>query len=221
MEIAADDAGWVRVQRLEIAWRAIEVAGILGRATEMADLVVQRFIDPEPPPLDGASLSVPMRIPAICARASDPVARRCFSRFRAFQARLSGGILPATNAFVDGAERYRQGDWQGAAKAWRPLLRQPGMFTSVLSEEMAITFQHTGDLELVERLDSTALSSDAGEFNGASLAHVRAARRAAAGKDRERARARALARRVIEAWSVADETVPAVDEMRKLLARLL
>jgi eukaryotic-like serine/threonine-protein kinase len=82
---------------------------------------------------------------------------------------------------------------------------------------MATTFERTGDLELVERLEAAALAGP-GEFNGANPAHVRAARRAAKRGDDERARA--LARQVIEAWGVADETVPAVAEMRRLLAAL-
>jgi eukaryotic-like serine/threonine-protein kinase len=215
MEIAPADAGWVRVQRLEVAWRAIEIGAILGRAAAIADLVVQRFIDPEPPPLEGAYVSVSMRIPAICARASEAVSRRCFDRFKALRARLSGGVVAEADGFADGAERWARGDLPGAARAWRPLLRQPGLFAQLLPDAMATTFERTGDLELVERLEAAALAGP-GEFNGAGPAHVRAARRAA--KRGDEGRAKALARQVIEAWGVADETVPAVAEMRRLLA---
>jgi hypothetical protein len=82
---------------------------------------------------------------------------------------------------------------------------------------MEATFERTGDVELVNRLESAALAGR-GEFNGASPADVRATRRAAKRGDKQRARA--LAEKVIEAWSVADETVPAVEEMRRLLAGL-
>ena len=217
MEIDPAASGWVQVLRFEVAWRAVELGVILGRAASVADLVVARFLDPEPTPLDGGYLSVPMRIPAVCARASAPVARRCFSRFRALRGRLSGGILPETDAFALGAERYAEGDLQGAAKAWRPLLRQPAMFASLLPDAMASTFERTGDVELVERLEAAA-SAGAGGFNGATPATAQAARSAARRGDKDRARA--LAKVVIEAWSVADETVPMVGEMRSLLAGL-
>jgi serine/threonine protein kinase len=217
MDIGPGDVGWVRVQRLEIAWHAVELANVVGRAAEVADRAVERFLDPEPPPLDGANITVPMRIPAICARASLPVARRCFARFRALRERLSGGIIPETGAFTDGAERYVLGDFEGAARAWRPLLRNPGMFAALLPDLMEATFERTRETELVARLEAAA-PENAGELNGATPAMARAARRAAARGDR--ARARALATRVIEAWSVADETVPAVEQMRRLLAEM-
>jgi hypothetical protein len=47
---------------------------------------------------------------------------------------------------------------------------------------------------------------------------VRAAKRAA--KRGDRARAKELAQKVVDAWSVADEIVPAVEEMKALLAKL-
>ncbi|APR86550.1 Putative serine/threonine-protein kinase pknH [Minicystis rosea] len=217
MAITPEDVGWVRVQRLEIAWRAVEIAHVLGHAAEVADFAVERFLDPDPPPLDGANITGPMRIPAICARASAPVARRCFARFRSLRERLAGGIIPETAAFAEGAERWVLGDFPGAARAFRPLLRNPGMFAALLPDVMEATFERTGETELVERLEAAALEGGA-ELHGASPAMARAARRAAAKGERERARS--LAKKVIDAWSVADETVPAVEEMRRLLAEL-
>ncbi|WP_437986915.1 protein kinase domain-containing protein [Sorangium sp. So ce117] len=214
MVVSADDAGWQRVQRFEIAWRALQIALVLGRAQELADLVVERFLDPEPPPLDGAHLDVPLRLPAVCAHASPAVSRRCFTRFRELRQRLSYSALPDADAFTDGAERYAKGDFAGAARAFRPLLRTPGPFVEVLAEPMVETFEQVGASELVARLEA-AMADRSGELNGASLSLVRAARRAA--KRGESDRARALANRVLEAWSVADETVPAVAEARMLV----
>ncbi|WP_437595725.1 protein kinase [Sorangium sp. So ce590] len=214
MVVAADDAGWLRVQRLEIAWRALQIALVLGRAQEIADLLVERFLDPEPPPLDGAYLDVPLRLPAICAHASPAVSRRCFTRFRELRQRLSYSALPDADAFTEGAERYAKRDFAGAARAFRPLLRTPGPFVEVLAEPMVETFERTGESELVARLEA-ALADRSSELNGASLAVVRAARRAA--RRGEGDRARELAQQVLDAWSVADETVPAVAEMRRLV----
>ncbi|WP_437900392.1 protein kinase domain-containing protein [Sorangium sp. So ce124] len=211
---SAEDAGWVRVQRLEIAWRALEIGLILGRAGEVADRAVERFLDPEPTPLDGAHhIDVPLRIAALCAHATAAASRRCFARLRALRPRLSGGILPGTDAFIDGAERVARADHAGAARAWRPLLRDPGPFAAVMADAMAAVFERAGEMELVERLEK-AVPAGERHLGGASLATVRAARRAARrGKVDE---ARALARQVIEAWAIADEPVPALDDMRRL-----
>jgi serine/threonine protein kinase len=217
LEISSNDAGWVRALRFDVAWRALELAEILGREKEFADLLVERFLDPEPSLLDGSILSVPQRVPAICAIASAPVSVRCFQRFQSLRGRLSGGITEDTDNLVRGAERYARGDLEGAAKAWRPLLRGPGTLASELPAAMVKSFEHTHDIDLAERVDEAA-KLRAREFNGATLGHVRMARRAFARGDREKAAT--LAREVVEAWSVADETVPSVNEMRLLLSRL-
>ncbi|HTN89055.1 MAG TPA: hypothetical protein VL242_35500, partial [Sorangium sp.] len=211
---AAEDAGWVRVQRLEIAWRALELGLILGRAGEVADLAVERLLDPEPPPLAGAHhIDVPLRVAAICARATPAASRRCFARLRALRPRLSGGILPGTDAFTDGAERHARADHAGAARAWRPLLRDPGPFAAVMADGMTAVFERTGEAELAERLEQAATAGES-HLGGASLATVRAARRAA--RRGAVGEARALARQVIDAWAIADAPVPALDEMRRL-----
>ncbi|WP_437656925.1 protein kinase domain-containing protein [Sorangium sp. So ce1182] len=210
---AAEDAGWVRVQRLEIAWRALELGLILGRAGEVADLAVERLLDPEPPPLAGAHhIDVPLRVAAICARATPAASRRCFARLRALRPQLSG-VLPGTDAFTDGAERHARADHAGAARAWRPLLRDPGPFAAVMADGMAAVFERTGEAELAERLEQAAAGGES-HLGGASLATVRAARRAARRGAVDEARA--LARQVLDAWAIADEPVPVLDEMRRL-----
>lgn len=211
-----EDAGWVRVQRLEIAWRALQIALLLGRQQEIADLAAKSLIDPEPSLLDGASVDVSLRILAICARTSKVVARRCFERFAVLRERLSLGALPETVPFERGAERYSAGDLPGAAAAWRSLVRDPGPYASVLGDAMIAAFEHTGARELVERLEAAVPDASDG-LNGASLGTVRAARRAAKRGDRKKAAE--LAERVVRAWSLADETVPVVTEMRTLIGR--
>jgi hypothetical protein len=214
---SSKDAGWVLAQRFEVAWRAFELADLLGRAGELADVLYARFLEPEPPLLDGSIPAVSQRVSAICALASAPVSARCFERFQALRGRLSGGITPDTDSLLRGAERWARRDLAGAAKAWRPLLGGPGALASVLPGAMAEAFERAGDVELAERVDAAEMLR-AGEFNGATLGHVRAARRALARRDR--GKARALAEKVIAAWSVSDEEVPAVAEMRRLLAGL-
>jgi hypothetical protein len=96
-------------------------------------------------------------------------------------------------------------------------MREPGLLASMLPDAMADAFEREGDTELVERIEELARSR-AREFNGATLLDVRAARRAAVRGEKDKARK--LAQKVIDAWSVADERVPAVKEMQKLLGSL-
>ena len=76
--------------------------------------------------------------------------------------------------------------------------------------------ERSGDEDNAARIDARYLHD--GAFNGAEPAHVREALRAE--KRGDVATARAMAKKVIDAWSVADMDVPAVAEMRKLVARL-
>jgi hypothetical protein len=214
-EISSGDEGWVRAQRFEIAWRALELGVLLGRSREVADELVKRFLDPEPSPLDSHFASVPMRIPAICALASAPAP--CFKRFRSLQQQIPGALTQDTEAFLIGAERYVKRDFAGAAKVWRPLLGGRMVLASTLPGAMVEVFEGTDAADLAEQVDQE-VEKRAGELHGATLAHVRAAHRAYARKDREAARK--LAEQVITAWSLADEPPPALAEMRQLLTRL-
>lgn len=208
------DVGWVRTQRFEVGWRALELARILGRTHEVADQLVTQFIDAEPPVLDGAAFLVPRRIPAICAAASDDVRSRCFGRVKALRRRLSGGITPETDELLHGAELYAAGKLDEAATAWRPLLRGSDVLGATMPDAMVEVFDHSGDAVLVRRIDEAEMAR-ANEFNGATLAHVRASRRALDAGDT--ARARVLARQVVDAWSVADDDVPVLRKLREAL----
>jgi hypothetical protein len=208
------DTGWILAQRFEAAWHAFELAALLGRDDEVADLLVKRFLDPDRVPLDGNVASVPMRMIAICARAS--ASTRCLERFRSLR-RQFPAMTPETNDFLTGAERYVKRDYSGAARAWRPLLGGRMVLASTLPGAMVDALDRTDATELAEQVDQEVMKR-AGEFNGATLGHARAARRAFARGDRERARR--LAEPVIKAWSLADDEPPALAAMRRLLTKL-
>jgi eukaryotic-like serine/threonine-protein kinase len=223
LALAPDDAGWVRSVRFEAGWRALVVAGVLGHAAELADHLVQRFVDPEPTALDRA-LSAPERLAAVCALASPAVSARCFTRLRALRGRLSEWRAPA-DELLRGAECYARHDFAGAAAAWRPRLSPTAapdpmsygvVVTLLVPDALVDAFDRAGDHATATRIDDY-LMMGADTLGGATLAHVRAARRAVQRGDR--ATARRLAQQVIDAWSNADETVPAVAEMRAVLAR--
>jgi hypothetical protein len=155
-----------------------------------------------------------MQVIAICARAS--ASTRCFERFRSLRSRFPT-IAQETDYFLTGAERYVRKDFLGAAKAWKPLLGGRMVQALALPDALVDAFERTGATDLAERVDQEVMKR-AGEFNGATLGHVRAARRALARGDRERARQ--LAKQVIEAWSLADDEPPELAEMRRLDAQL-
>jgi hypothetical protein len=111
---------------------------------------------------------------------------------------------------LTGAERYIAGDDAAAAQAWRPLVMRRSPF--VPSE----VFDRTDAHDLAQRLDEFRARRDT--LAGANFAHVRLARRAHESGDR--AKAREMAELVIRSWSGADVPVPAVNEMRALLAEL-
>jgi hypothetical protein len=126
-------------------------------------------------------------------------------------------MTQGTDDFLSGAERYARRDYAGAAAAWRPLLRGSSVLASVLPDAMAEVFERTDAVDLAEQVDLT-LMKQADELNGATLAHVRAARRAL--RRGRQGEARELAEKVIRAWGVSREPVPSVAEMRRLVERL-
>jgi len=220
--LAPDDAPWVRGARFEAGWRALAVAGVLGHARELADTMVERFVDPEPTALD-RGMRDPDRLVAVCALASPAVAARCFPRLRALRGQLSTWLPPADER-MRGAERYAAHDFAGAAAAWRPRHSDAAAdpmgdatLAVVLGPAALVeAFDRAGDPASAAAIDDVIMT-DAPALGGATLGHVRAAHRAWQRGDR--ATARTLAQHVIDAWTRADETVPAVTEMRALLAQ--
>jgi hypothetical protein len=209
------DSGWLRTQRFETGWYALELAILLGRGREVADELVEQFFDPVPFLLDGAEASVPKHFIAICARASASTSARCFESFRRLR-RQFPGLTKEMDDFLMGAERFVKQDFAGAAKAWRPLLGGPMVLPLALPDEMAEVFDHVGAVELAEQVDQEVMKR-AGELNGATLGHARAALRAAGRGDR--GEARRLAGQVLAAWSRADGELPVLGKMRQLVAQ--
>ncbi len=211
-------AGYANELRWELGARALSVARILGRDRETSDAFLRPTIDADPLPFDPTDAFTPPRLAALCAVASKDLAMRCFARLGALvRTGAFSNLTEGGRAIIDGAEAYARGDMAAAARIFRPLVRHQGAQVSLVADLMADTFARQGDDTLVEVVDAPALAAVA-KGQGASLASVRAARRAAKAGDRDKAREHA--ERVIRAWSVADVDVPAVAEMRALLAKL-
>jgi hypothetical protein len=197
-----------------LTYKTILLAAVLDRRTALADLLIQRFVDVEPTKLTPFG-HTPMIALWACAHASPAPSRRCIRRVRELVGRsYFTGLVRGFGEALHGAERFARGDRAGAAEAWRPILKERR--ARAMHDALAIAFDEAGEGEIAERIDED-LMKQAALWGGATLAHARAARRAARG---DKAQARKLAEQVVAAWLAADAPVPAVAEMRALLRRL-
>jgi hypothetical protein len=194
----------------------LDVGLIVGKGTALADAFARRFVLAPQSPI-AADLSdsryVPDAFARICAKASRDVAKACFARIDDL---VSRGDFPqpsgADKADMLGLERFGAGDVRGAADAWRSMVAG-----DVDRRLYAVAFDGRGRGPGGARRRA-AHRSGGRQLRGASLSHVRSARRAMARGDR--ARAKQLAQQVVDAWGAADVPVPAVAEVKALLARL-
>jgi hypothetical protein len=205
------DQGWARQQRLELAWRAVQLGQIVGR-TDLADRVFAEFLAPKLLPLDGGHIDTPLWLTAICAYTSPAVAPACFERLADVLPELSGGVVTGTSALVEGARHYARGELEAAARSWRPLVGSAQAHVQVLGEAMVRAFAAAGEWALVDRIVDAA-APQAAELHGASLVTARGALAARARGDG--VRARLLADATLAAWSVADIEVPILKELRR------
>jgi hypothetical protein len=204
-------------QAIQVSLGAVEASLVLGRPVEIAEPIVTRYIEVEPLrlPLLQATL---VQTVALCTFAPTPTSERCLSRIRADlqKGELGGSVAAGFVDLISGAERYVRRDWAGAARAWRPISHTEMYLDSPIRHAFADAFDRTGDSDLADRVDAPMVAH-AGPFGGADLAFVRVARRASSRGDR--ALAADLARKVVDAWSVADAEVPVVREMRRMMRR--
>jgi hypothetical protein len=185
------------------------IAGLtLGRATEVADAFAKRFVLADPPRLHKWGEYTLLEAAVGCALASPAIASSCFERLRKLQ--LTGffrqGFIATTLPFLDGVEHFARGDLAAAVASLRPLAQRPRS-----AWLLSFIFDRAGEDELSARLDAPLLRS------GITLAHVREAGRRARRGDHEAARA--IADRVLAAWSVGDAPFPALTAMRAIVDR--
>jgi predicted Ser/Thr protein kinase len=149
----------------------------------------------------------------LCMNAGSALAGACLSRVEKLAGALDGWGVGG-DLMLRGAKRFALGDLRGAVDAWRPIVAGPNEDLALLLPTAA--FDHVGEHDLAARID--ARKSRYRQFAGVSEADPREARRAFERGDR--ARAKELAKGVVQAWEVADGSVPAVAEMRALLAKI-
>jgi predicted Ser/Thr protein kinase len=212
--LARSDFGRIETGDIMVWPDAAELAMVLGREAEVAEAFVRRFVLVDPPRIQPFPMATDGVVLA-CALASPRTAAPCFARLRKLiDTGHFRGAFERTAPFLAGAERYAQRDFKGAAAAWRALANEPpsGRTWLVLGD----AFDRAGEPEIAERIDRQGPYM--GLIGGLSIAHLRMARRAAARGDT--ARAKELAQKIVDSWGVADTPVPAVAEMRALVARL-
>jgi eukaryotic-like serine/threonine-protein kinase len=209
--VGADDSLAQTLGAARLVEHLFRLAILLGRETEIADEIVARFIEPAPR-VDRFRAPLPFLL--ACMTASPGPSRRCFASLHELLSRdFFVGLRPSFPRAFEGAERLAQGDARGAARAWRAVVSEGGITFSMLEHPMVTAFDRAGEPEIAEQIDAEAMRR-AASWNGATLGHLRAARRAAAAGDR--ARAAALVKTMKTAWLTADEPIP---PLQKLQAR--
>ena len=185
------------------------LAALLGREAELADEIITRLDEPTPR-VDRFLAPLPFLL--TCTTASPEPSRRCFSSLHALLSRdFFVGLRPSFPSALEGAERLARGDAKGAARAWRAVVADGGVTSSMLEHVMVTAFDRAGEPEIAEQIDAEAMSR-AASWNGATLGHLRAARRAAAAGDRSRAAA--LVKTMKTAWLTADEPIPQLQQLQ-------
>mgnify|MGYP002079205418 CR=1 FL=1 len=217
----AYDTAWLGLERLEtigsiesgdvaLLGLFVELGVLLGEGPDTARRIVSTFVMADPPRLDHGPLAR-AAVAHACAYAAPAVARRCFARLDELDRAgfFPLGTLADTDAYVEGARAFSQGDVERAAQAFRRVKSELGARASVA----ALAFERAGDLEQADRVDPPR----PGIAFGVSSSYARNARRAAERGDCERATP--LARRLLEGWRAADTRLAVFDEMQALLSR--
>jgi hypothetical protein len=190
----------------------VTLATILDRLGPVATGRTTQFLGLGEDAFRGTVLYAGDAVIALCMHARRDLATRCMNRIGSLGTSTFWGT--GGGEFFRGAQAFSAGDRKGAVSIWRPLVGGPNWdIVRVLPTE---AFEREGEPALAARLDGRKMSFT--NTAGVSEAAPREAKRAKARGDN--ARARELARKVVEAWEVADTKVSAVAEMRTLLRSL-
>jgi serine/threonine protein kinase len=213
--LPADDENAALAFRL--ADSGVRAFNVLDRPADFMQSVVDRYVTSEPPHIvDGVAPFV--SLVTACSMAPRSVGKPCLERIERLR---TDGRLPniflGMEVVLRGGLRFVADDYTGAAKIWRTLLRYPGWVQDPLRDAMAIAFDRAGEPDLADEVDAPPVAL-LDMPHTADLAWVRSARRAQ--KRGDVVKARKLAEAVIEKWRFADEDIPAVREMKDLLAKL-
>lgn len=195
---------------------ARELAYAMSSERELANVIARAVVDGDVGPrLSDDNVTIRVNLAATCALAEPGLGGRCLAALTP-PAKTTALEQEDWRSVRELADRYAARDFSGAAAAARRLMGSQyyPYYCVRFGDVLVDVFDRGGLPELSEELDRPHV--DDRNLHGASLAALRAARRAKARGDQERARV--LARKIIDAWKLVDTSVPAVDEMRALLA---
>lgn len=215
-DLPADDENAATAFRL--ASKAVRAALTLGKPTDFVDIVVTKYVDAEPHHIiDGV---VPfVSLVSSCSFAPSAIGKRCIARLKKLHAdgKLAA-IFKGVDVVLEGAQHYVDGDYAGATKVLRTLLRAPAWVREPLFVDlMASTFDRTEAYDLAEEVDAAVIAL-VDLPRTADLGWARGAKRAQ--RKGDTARARKLAQAVLDKWRFADEDPLAMRDMRELLVKL-
>jgi serine/threonine-protein kinase len=189
------------------------LALLLGRERELADWVVDHYVAGDRYPLEGKNDGGTGvgKVAALCSSATPEKARRCLATLHD---RARSSVFGSVE-MVDAAERWVAGDVEGAGQAARRAMRQP-WYVKRNGEFLLMVLDAARLYDLADEIDAP-FAAERGLFHGEDWFTVLRARRAFARGDRDAGRK--LARRIVDAWKLADVPVPAVAEMERELAK--
>jgi hypothetical protein len=192
------------------------LAELLGRSSELGASFHRRFVLTEPPKvLTGRAEAAWWTLSSalsLCLMAERATAAACVRRLQALE-----GAAPLVASQTDARAVALAMQLSGGPRADEARRLIGGVADTLTVVQMPFLSHLPGDDEVSVRIDEAEMRL-AGWFHGATMAHVRQARRAFTRG--EHARARALATTVVRAWSTVDHPPAATDEMRALLRRL-
>ncbi|HEY2514547.1 MAG TPA: hypothetical protein VGI39_26970, partial [Polyangiaceae bacterium] len=189
------------------------IAAALGRTEETSSKWASTYI--ASPPARATELAKHSPAPiALCMGAKGALAEGCLARVASATGEGFRRWGVGGDKFLAGAKRYASGDLRGAINEWRPLVGSSN--DRLIRLLPTATFDRLGEHDLAARIDERKLHYR--QLAGVSEATPREAHRAFEHGDR--ARAKELAQSVVHAWEVADTVIPAVADMKALLAKI-
>ncbi len=214
--LPADDANAGTAYRILAA--ITEASRYLGKETELAEEVFDRYLFAEPPRMRIGVVPF-MALAYACADAPPKTAKRCARRVREVYDRGdAGAIVGNAPSVIEGLEHWVSGDAKAAATVWRPMLRESGVFMDESFRHVLVdAFDAAGAYDLAEQADEDFIAV-ADEPGAMDLAFVRSAFRAE--KRGQPALARKLAEKSLAALRYADDDVPVARDLEALLKRL-
>ncbi len=192
------------------------IAMEIGQPLDFAQVFLDRFVAPDAPKISHGVTTMHY-LCAVCMDLARPAAEKCIGRVREL-VRIGhfGGAFYGSADLLDGSIHFINGDFEKAAKTWRPLLSGPGIYrTEGVREQLTIALMRAGENEMAERLDDYWLPDEV--LPEANSAHVRLALRLE--KRSDIAGARRVAQEYVKRWNTADERPRGTEEMKRLLAR--